>query len=70
MKSNKLLVAAALATAMTAPIAPVAGETNVTQSTTSPGVRVPFLHWFGSGQVAGQSELASLEGAEHGLLAD
>ncbi len=37
------------------------------QSTTSTGVRVPFLHGFPTGQIASQSELASLERANDWL---
>jgi thiol-disulfide isomerase/thioredoxin len=67
MKTNKLLVAAVLAMAIGAPIAGFVGETNVPQPTTSPGVRVPFLHGLPTGQIAGQSELASLELANEWL---
>jgi len=63
MKMNRLLVAAVLAVAIGAPIAGFLGDTNVAQ-TTSPGVRVPFLHGLPIGQSAGQSELASLERAD------
>ena len=67
MKTNKLLVAAVLATAIGAPIASFVQELNVSQSMTSPGVRVPFLHGIPSAQSPGQSELASLEGANEWL---
>jgi len=67
MKTNKLLVAAVLATAIGAPIAGFVGAMNVTQPTASTGVRVPFLHGFPTGQIAGQSELASLERANEWL---
>jgi thiol-disulfide isomerase/thioredoxin len=67
MKTNKLLVAAVLAMAIGAPIAGFVGDTNVPQPTTSPGVRVPFLHGLPTGQIAGQSELASLERANEWL---
>ena len=67
MNINKLLVAAVLATAMGAPIAVVVGDMKVTQPMTSTGVRVPFLHGFPSGQIGGQSELASLEQANEWL---
>jgi thiol-disulfide isomerase/thioredoxin len=66
MKTNKLLAAAVLATAIGAPIAGFAGEMNG-QPMTSTGVRVPFLHGFPTGQTAGQSELASLERANEWL---
>ncbi len=62
MKTNKLLVAAALATAIGAPIGEVKG-----QSMTSTGVRVPFLHGFPTGQIGSQTELASLERASEWL---
>jgi thiol-disulfide isomerase/thioredoxin len=67
MKTNKLLVAAVLAMTIGAPIAGFVGDTNVPQPTTSPGVRVPFLHGLPTGQIAGQSELASLERANEWL---
>jgi thiol-disulfide isomerase/thioredoxin len=66
MKTNKLLVAAVLATAIGAPIAGFVGEMKG-QSMTSTGVRVPFLHGFPIGQIAGQTELASLERASEWL---
>ena len=37
------------------------------QPTTSTGVRAPFLHGLPTGQIAGQSELASLERADEWL---
>jgi len=67
MKTNKLLVAAVLATAIGAPIAGFVGAMNVTQPTASTGVRVPFLHGFPTGQIVSQSELASLERANEWL---
>ena len=67
MKINKLLVAAVLAIAIGAPIAGFVGDVNVPQPTTSTGVRVPFLHGFPTGQIASQSELASLERANEWL---
>src|SRR5713101_9901168 len=66
MKTNKLLVAAVLATAIGAPIAGFVGEMKG-QSMTSTGVRVPFLHGFPTGQIASQAELASLERASEWL---
>ena len=62
MKTNKLLIAAVLAIAVGAPIAAVVGETTV--PTTSPALRVPFLHGFPTTQTSGQSELASLARAD------
>jgi thiol-disulfide isomerase/thioredoxin len=67
MKTSKLLVAAVLAVAIGAPIAGFLGDRNVAQSTTSTGVRVPFLHGLPTDQIAGQSELASLERANEWL---
>jgi thiol-disulfide isomerase/thioredoxin len=66
MKTNKLLVAAVLATAIGASIAGFVGEMNG-QPMTSTGVRVPFLHGFTTGQIASQTELASLERANEWL---
>ena len=66
MKTNKLLVAVVLATAIGAPIAGFVGKMKG-QSMTSTGVRVPFLHGFPTGQIAGQTELASLERANEWL---
>src|SRR5499427_7111231 len=66
MKTNKLLVAAALATAIGAPIAGFVAELKG-QPMTSTGVRVPFLHWLPTGQIASQTELASLERANEWL---
>src|SRR6266849_3511026 len=66
MKTDKLLVAAVLATAIGAPIAGLVGEMKG-QSMTSTGVRVPFLHGFPTGQTASQTELASLERANEWL---
>ena len=61
MKTSKLLAAAVLAIAIGVPIAAVVGDTTV--PTTSPALRVPFLHGVPT-QVSGQSELASLERAD------
>ena len=66
MKANKLLVAAALATAIGVPIAGFIGEMKG-QPMTSTGVWVPFLHGFPTGQIASQTELASLERANEWL---
>jgi thiol-disulfide isomerase/thioredoxin len=66
MKTNKLLVAAVLATAIGAPIAGFVGKMKA-QSMTSPGIRVPFLHGWPTGQIASQAELASLERANEWL---
>ena len=66
MKTNKLLVAAVLATAIGAPIAGFVGEMKG-QPMTFAELRVPFLHGFSAGQTAGQTELASLERADEWL---
>lgn len=67
MKTNKLLVAAVFATAIGVPIAGFAGDMNVPRPITSTGVRVPFLHGSPTGEIASQSELASLERANEWL---
>jgi|SRR5712671_1890466 len=67
MKANKVLVAAVLTIAIGAPIAGFVGDMNVAQPTTSPAVRVPILHGLSTGQIASQSELASLERANEWL---
>jgi thiol-disulfide isomerase/thioredoxin len=67
MKINKLLVAAVLAIAVGAPFAGFIGEMTMSQPTTSAETRLPFLHGFPGGQIAGQSELASLERANEWL---
>jgi thiol-disulfide isomerase/thioredoxin len=66
MNTNRLLAAAVLAIAIAAPIVGFVGEMKG-QSMTSTGVRVPFLHGFPFGQVASQTELASLERANEWL---
>jgi thiol-disulfide isomerase/thioredoxin len=67
MKTKKLLVAAVLAAAIGAPIAAFVQDMTVPQSTTPTGLRVPFLHGLPTGQIAGQSGLASLERANEWL---
>jgi thiol-disulfide isomerase/thioredoxin len=67
MKTNKLLVAAVFAFAIVAPIAGFVEEARVQQPTTSPGIRVPFLHGSTDAPVASQSELASLARADEWL---
>src|SRR5882724_8276010 len=62
MKTNRLLVAAVLATAIGASIAGFVRGMNG-KPVTSPAVRVPFLHGLPIGQGASQTELASLERA-------
>ena len=66
MKTSRLVVAAVLAIAIGAPIAGFLADMKG-QSVTSPGVRVPFLHGFPTGQIGGQTELASLERANEWL---
>src|ERR671910_3822423 len=51
MNTNKLLVAALLATSTGAPISGLAGDTKVPQPIISTGIRVPFLHGLLSGQL-------------------
>jgi thiol-disulfide isomerase/thioredoxin len=65
MQINKLLVAAVLATAIGAPIAGFVGDKDGTQPMAPTGL--PFLHSFSAGQIAGQSELASLDRATEWL---
>jgi thiol-disulfide isomerase/thioredoxin len=67
MRRHKLLVAAVLAIAIGAPFAGFVGDVNGPQPTTSTVVQVSFLHGFPTGQIAGQSELASLERANEWL---
>jgi thiol-disulfide isomerase/thioredoxin len=67
MKTSKLLVAAILATAIGAPIAGFVGDISMAQTEPSTGLRVPFLHGFATGQIAGQTGLASLERANEWL---
>lgn len=66
MKTNRLLVAAVLATAIGASIAGFVGGMKG-QPMTSPAVRVPFLHGLPIGPSASQTELASLERANEWL---
>jgi thiol-disulfide isomerase/thioredoxin len=65
MKINKLLITAILAFAIGAAIAGIVGGITMPQSqvTTSPAVRVPFLHALAAQQNGGRSELASLSRA-------
>jgi thiol-disulfide isomerase/thioredoxin len=67
MKTNKLLIVAVLAIAIGAPIAAFVQDMNAPQPTTPTGLRVPFLHGLPTGQIAGQSGLASLERANEWL---
>src|SRR3954468_4042506 len=64
MKTSKLLAGAVLTVAIGAAIAGFVGNTNVPQSTTPIGLRVPFLHGLPVGQAADQSALASLARAD------
>src|ERR1700745_3464061 len=66
MKTNTLLAAAVLATAIGTPIGGFVEETKG-QSMTSTGVRVPFLHGFPTDQNASQAEFASLARANEWL---
>jgi thiol-disulfide isomerase/thioredoxin len=67
MRANRILVTAVLAITIGAPIASHAEDINMPQTTTSPGVRVPFLHGFPTGLIGSRSELASLERASEWL---
>ena len=67
MKTSKLLAATVLALAIGAPIAGFVGDTKMPQTTTSTGVRVPFLHGFPTAKIPNQSELSSLERAAEWL---
>jgi thiol-disulfide isomerase/thioredoxin len=67
MEIKKLLVAAVLAIAIAAPIAAFMGDINRAQPMTSTEVRVSFRHGLPAHQIAGQSELASLERANEWL---
>lgn len=66
MKANKLLVSAVLAIAVGVPIAGFVGNITMSQPTTSPGMRVPFLHGFFNAQ-SGGSKLTSLQRADEWL---
>jgi thiol-disulfide isomerase/thioredoxin len=63
MRTNRLLVAAALAVAIGVPLVAFLGDISVSQPSTSPGMRVPFLHGSPDHESADQSELASLAAA-------
>jgi len=65
MTINRLLVAAVLAVAIAAPIVGFLGGTNVAEPIPSTQVRIPFLHGFP--ELAGASELASLDRADEWL---
>jgi thiol-disulfide isomerase/thioredoxin len=67
MKTNRLLFSALLALAVGAPIAGFLGDSSMSQPTTSPGVRVPFLHGFFNAQIDRQYELAALDRADEWL---
>jgi thiol-disulfide isomerase/thioredoxin len=62
MKSRTFLVTAVLAMAIGAPIAGFVGDTGMSQTVTSTGVRVPF-RGLPTAQISNQAELASLERA-------
>jgi thiol-disulfide isomerase/thioredoxin len=65
--ANKLVLAAVLAVAIGALLAGFVGDRNLAQPIDPVGAGVPFLHGFSTGQIAGQSELASLELANEWL---
>jgi thiol-disulfide isomerase/thioredoxin len=64
MKTNKVFAIAVRAAAVAGVVGSLAGNTSMAQPTTSPAVRVPFLHGLFTRQSAGQAELASLERAD------
>jgi thiol-disulfide isomerase/thioredoxin len=64
MKISKLLVAPVLVIAIGAPIVAFVGDINMAQPTTPTGERTAFFHGPGSGPIANQSGLASLERAD------
>jgi thiol-disulfide isomerase/thioredoxin len=64
MKTNKLLVLTALAIAIGVPMAAFVGDLSVSQPTTSPALRLPFLHGSSDARDADQSGLASLARAD------
>lgn len=64
MKMNKLLISAVLAIAIAAPTVALVGDINMAQPTTPTGERTAFFHGPGSGPIASQSGLASLERAD------
>ena len=66
MKINKLLIVAVLAIAIAigAPIVDLVGDINMAQPAKSTGERTAFFHGFGSGSIANESGLASLERAD------
>ncbi|HET8972896.1 MAG TPA: redoxin domain-containing protein [Pseudolabrys sp.] len=61
---NKLLIATVLAIAIAAPMAAFVGDISMAQPTTSTGERTAFFHGPGSGPIANQSGLASIERAD------
>ncbi len=67
MKANKLLLTAVLAAAIGTAIAGFAEDTNMSQPKTSTGLSLPFLHGLFAGQIASQTELASLSHANEWL---
>jgi len=64
MKTKSLLVSGVLVLAVGAPIAALIENVGMAQTTTSSGMRVPFLHGFGNVQPSAQSELASFDRAD------
>ena len=67
MKTNKLLMAAVVATAMGVPIAGFLGETKMPQPMTFAGIEGPFFQRPSAGEATGQSGVASLERADEWL---
>jgi thiol-disulfide isomerase/thioredoxin len=67
MKTNRLLAAAVLATAIGTPIAGFTEDLNMSQQMTSTGGRLAFLHGFFTAPNSSPSELASLQRANEWL---
>ena len=64
MEMNKRLITTVLAIAIAAPMVAFVGDINMAQPTTPTGERTAFFHRPGSGPIANQSGLASLERAD------
>jgi thiol-disulfide isomerase/thioredoxin len=67
MRASKILAGAVLAIAIGAALAGFIGEINVTKTSTPAGARLPFSHAIPAGQIAGRSELASVDQATEWL---
>jgi thiol-disulfide isomerase/thioredoxin len=67
MKISRLLIAAVFVTAIGASVAGFVGDMKMPQPAASTGLRAPFLHGLLTGEISGQSELASLDRANEWL---